>query len=80
MLLENCIASMNRLELSKVQATKGLRWMPWCREPMKDVAGCESLGKLPSKRRSEGVRMGKPSWGNAQLLRSEHIGPVEVTG
>ena len=24
--------------------------------------------------------MGKPVWGNAQSLRSEHIGPVEVTG
>jgi len=24
--------------------------------------------------------MGKPGWGNAQSLRSEYIGPVEVTG
>ncbi len=24
--------------------------------------------------------MGKPSWGHAQLLRSEHIGAVETTG
>ena len=23
--------------------------------------------------------MGKPSWGHAQLLRPEHIGPVETT-
>jgi hypothetical protein len=23
--------------------------------------------------------MGKPGWGHAQSLRSEHIGPVEVT-
>jgi hypothetical protein len=24
--------------------------------------------------------MGKPGWGHAQSLRSEHIGPVEITG
>jgi hypothetical protein len=24
--------------------------------------------------------MGKPVWGNAQSLRSEYIGPEEVTG
>ena len=24
--------------------------------------------------------MGKPGWGHAQSLRSEHIGPVEATG
>ena len=24
--------------------------------------------------------MGKPGWGHAQSLRSEYIGPVEVTG
>ena len=47
-LFENCIASMESLEFS-IQATKGLRWMPWRREPMKDAAGCESPGKLPSK-------------------------------
>ncbi len=23
------------------QATKGVRWMPWRREAMKDVAGCD---------------------------------------
>jgi len=23
------------------QATKGLRWMPWCRKAMKDVESCD---------------------------------------
>ena len=25
------------------QATKGIRWMPWCQEAMKDVVSCEKL-------------------------------------
>jgi hypothetical protein len=25
------------------QATKGVRWMPWCQEAMKDVASCDKL-------------------------------------
>ena len=25
------------------QATKGTRWMPWCKQAMKDVAGCDKL-------------------------------------
>jgi len=39
-----------------------------------------SPGELPSKLRPGDVRMGKPGWGHAQSLWSEHIGPVEVTG
>ncbi len=25
------------------QATKGVRWMPWCRKAMKDVVSCDKL-------------------------------------
>ena len=32
------------------QATKGTRWMPWRQEPMKDVAGCEKLREVASRR------------------------------
>ena len=32
------------------QATKGTRWMPWRQEPMKDVAGCEKLRGVASRR------------------------------
>jgi len=35
--------------------------MPRKKEPMKDVIGDESVGKLPNKLWSSGVRMGKPS-------------------
>ena len=25
------------------QATKGIRWMPWCQKAMKDVVSCDKL-------------------------------------
>ena len=53
--------------------------MPWRQEPMKDVAGDETPRGAASKLRSEGVRMGKPGWGNAQSLQAEYIGPEEVS-
>ena len=38
--LENSIASAS---IYNSQVMKGLRWMPWRQEPMKDVSGCEKL-------------------------------------
>jgi hypothetical protein len=38
--LENCTVIE---EIVNYQATKGIRWMPWCQEPMKDVVGCDKL-------------------------------------
>ena len=43
--LENSIASASIYS----QVTKGLRWMPWRQEPMKDVAGSEMLRGAASK-------------------------------
>ena len=37
--LENSIASASIYS----QVSKGLRWMPWRQEPMKDASGCEKL-------------------------------------
>jgi hypothetical protein len=37
--LENSIASASIYS----QVNKGLRWMPWRQEPMKDASGCEKL-------------------------------------
>ena len=37
--LENSIASASIYS----QVMKGLRWMPWRQEPMKDASGCEKL-------------------------------------
>jgi hypothetical protein len=38
--LENSIASAS---IYNSQVMKGLRWMPWRQEPMKDASGCEKL-------------------------------------
>jgi hypothetical protein len=37
--LENSIVSASIYS----QVMKGLRWMPWRQEPMKDASGCEKL-------------------------------------
>ena len=42
------------------QATKGVRWMPWRQEPMKDVAGDEMLRGAASKRYYPEIS----EWGN----------------
>ena len=42
------------------QATKGVRWMPWRQEPMKDVAGDEMLRGAASKRYHPEIS----EWGN----------------
>jgi hypothetical protein len=40
---------------------KGIRWMPWRQEAMKDVARCEKPRGDASDRWSADVRMGKPT-------------------
>ncbi len=47
------------------QATKGIRWMPWRQEAMKDVVSCDKLRGVANKRRSGDFRMGKPTQGYA---------------
>ena len=42
------------------QATKGARWMPWRKRPMKDAVTCEKVRGAGCKRRSGHIRMGKP--------------------
>ena len=41
---------------------------------MKDVENYDKLREVVNKLRSAGIRMGKPSWGNARLSVSEYIG------
>ena len=48
------------LEWTAGQAIKCTRWMPGHEPAMKDVASCEKPRGAASKRRSGGVRMGKP--------------------
>ena len=42
------------------QATKGIRWMPWRQEAMKDVVSCDKPRGAANERRSVDFRMGKP--------------------
>ena len=57
------IRSAGRSVLSKFygQATKGVRWMPWRKQAMKDVASCDKPRGDASSPRSGDFRMGKPS-------------------
>ena len=51
------------------QASKGIRRMPWRQEAMKDVVSCEKPRGAASKRRSVGLRMGKPAPSNVGVTR-----------
>ena len=61
------------------QATKGVWWMPWHREAMKDVVACDKLrevGKQTLIRRSPNA---ETRWGNPPSLPGECIAWVERT-
>ena len=63
-----------RIKRRKNQATKSTGWMPGHHTPMKDAVSCEKLRGTANKLRSAGIRMGKPSQGNAWLSCTEYIG------
>ena len=52
--------------------------MPRRQEPKKDATNSDMLRGAVSELRSGDFRMGKPSWGNAQLPITESIGGVEA--
>ena len=64
--------------LGKGKASKGTRWMPRCREAMKDVGSCEKPRVGANNRRSVDIRIGKPDWDN-QSACAEYIGTVQPT-
>jgi len=41
---------------------KGIWWMPWHKEPMKDVTGCDKPRVAANKLWSEDLRMGEPAF------------------
>jgi hypothetical protein len=45
----------------RIKREKGVWWMPWRQEAMKDVALCDKPGGGESTLRSRDVRMGKPT-------------------
>jgi hypothetical protein len=56
------------------QATKGAWWMPRHQEAMKDAVNCEIPRGAVIKRRSVGIRMGKPGGRNGPSPTTEFIG------
>ena len=67
------------IERSGFRASKGARWMPWHREPMKDVDGCDKPRGVANELRSADVRMGQPLQGDTWRPTAECIGSVEVS-
>ena len=50
-----------RLLLDRIKREKGVWWMPWQQEAMKDVALCDKPGGGESTLRSRDLRMGQPT-------------------
>jgi hypothetical protein len=76
-ILENCIASTS---IFFAKLLRAIRWMPWRREAMKDVAGCDKPRGAASKPRSADFRMGKPGARNGASPTPEYIGREGLTG
>ena len=74
----HCKKSIN-FSVSRGEATKSLRWMPWRQVPMKDVGHCDKPRVTVNRFWSEDFRMGKPSAANPQNLLAEHIGFEKAT-
>ena len=52
--------TMVALSLGRGECEKGIWWMPWRREAMKDVARCVKPRGAASRLRSGDLRMGQP--------------------
>ena len=69
-----------RVCLTKGQATKGARWMPWHQEPMKDVARLRKARASCLASSTRDLRMGQPDPLHRGSRPAEHIGRHEGTG
>jgi hypothetical protein len=63
--LENSIASASIYD----QVTKGLRWMPWRQEPMKDASGCEKPRGAAEKAEIRGCPNGETRPGSCPVTQ-----------
>ncbi len=61
------------------QANKGIRWMPWHLEAMKDVGNCEKLRGAVTQAIIRRSPNGKTHLVEDEELPAEHIGGVERT-
>ncbi len=64
------LAKSVKFSVSRKEATKSVRWMPRRQEPMKDAVHCEKPRGAVCRRRTGGIRMGKPGW-----LKTSHAVP-----
>ena len=65
--------------LTKGQATKGARWMPWHQGPMKDVARLRKASASCLASSTGDIRMGQPGPLYRGSPPAEHIGRMEGT-
>jgi hypothetical protein len=63
--LENSIASASIYS----QVSKGLRWMPWRQEPMKDASGCEKPRGAAEKAEIRGCPNGETRPGSCPVTQ-----------
>ena len=56
------LAKSVKFSVSRKEATKSVRWMPRRQGPKKDAVHCEKPRGAVCRRRTGGIRMGKPSW------------------
>ena len=59
--LMSCVDLFLHIDLENKQ-NKGIWWMPWHKEPMKDVTGCDKPRGAANKLWSEDFRMGEPAF------------------
>ena len=61
------------------QAMKGVWWMPWHQEPMKDVGACDKPRGAGNRAVIRGFPNGETQPSRTRLPAPEHIGQAEVT-
>ena len=61
------------------QATKGVRWMSWHREAMKDVVACDKPREAGKQASIRGFPNRETGLGNPQSPAAECIGGMERT-
>jgi hypothetical protein len=62
-----------------VGSYKGLRWMPWCQVPKKDVGHCEKLRVAVNRRLSRRYPNGETRWSEPPTSAAEYIGGEKGT-
>ena len=56
------LAKSVKFSVSRKEATKSVWWMPRRQGPKKDAVHCEKPRGAVCRRRTGGIRMGKPNW------------------